>query len=84
MILYSTTKTNHGSSTVTYINSHKQFNLPLCLANMIRLHNSLISDYLRYKGTRKMLGYDNELSSIRVTSESIFNTLALSLSYFNA
>lgn len=82
MILYSATKTNHGSSTVTYINSHKQFNLPLYLANMMRLHNSFISDNVRYKGTRKILGYVNELFSIAVTSESIFDTLALSLSYF--
>ena len=49
---------------------------------MMRLHNSLISDNVRYKGTRKILGYVNELFSIAVTSESIFNTLALSLSYF--
>lgn len=49
---------------------------------MMRLHNSFISDNVRYKGTRKILGYVNELFSIAVTSESIFNTLALSLSYF--
>ena len=82
MILFSATKTNHGPSTVTYINSHKQFNLPLYLANMMRLLDSLIFDNVRYKGTRKILGYVNELFSIAVTSESIFNTLALSLSYF--
>ena len=78
MILCSATKRNHGSSTVTYINSHKQFNLPLYLVNMMRLHNSFISDNVRYKGTRKILGYVNEFSSILVTSESFFNTFALS------
>ena len=45
---------------------------------MMRLHNSFISDNVRYKGTRKILGYVNEFSSMLVTSESFFNTFALS------